>query len=149
MNSSVLSLFATGRTRGIVLESGHGVTSVSPIFEGFALPHAQHHMNIAGEEIGKQLLKEITDRGIKIDKSQVEKLEIIKFLKEKMCAVALDFDKALKSPDPLNEDDRSYELPDGNVVGQSNIIQVDHKARFSATEILFKYIIITHCLVMR
>lgn len=142
MNSTVLSLFSTGRTRGIVLESGHGVTCVAPIFEGYALPHAMHHSFIAGEEIGKQLFKEIGDRGIKIEKSAIERLEIIKYLKEKMCGVALDFDKALKMPDPLSEDDRSYELPDGNVVGQSSIIQVDHKARYTATEILFK--LITH-----
>lgn len=138
MNSSTLALFATGRTRGLVVESGHGASYVSPIFEGFPLAHAMHTSNIAGEEIGKQLMKELNDRGIKIDKTAIERLEIIKYLKEKMCAVALDFDKSLKGGDPLSEDDRSYELPDGNTVGGSNIIQVDHKARFTATEILFK-----------
>lgn len=42
-------------------------------------------------------------------------------MKEQMCAVALDFDHALKQRDPLNEEQRSYELPDDR-----GIIQVDH-----------------------
>lgn len=53
-------------------------------------------------------------------------------MKEQMCAVALNFDHAIKGRDPLNEEQRSYELPDGKT-----IIQVNHKKRFNATEILF------------
>lgn len=49
-----------------------------------------------------------------------------------MCSIALDFDQALKQKDPLNEEQRSYELPDGK-----GIITVDHHKRFKATEILF------------
>lgn len=33
MNSSTLSLFSTGDTTGLVIESGHGLTTVTPIFE--------------------------------------------------------------------------------------------------------------------
>ena len=33
MNSATLSLFSTGETSGLVVESGHGLTTVSPIFE--------------------------------------------------------------------------------------------------------------------
>jgi centractin len=39
-NSAVLSLFASGRTRGIVVECGGGITCAVPVFEGFALDHA-------------------------------------------------------------------------------------------------------------
>lgn len=49
-----------------------------------------------------------------------------------MCAVAMDFDHAIHARDPLNEEQRSYELPD-----DKGIIQVDHHKRFRATEILF------------
>ena len=52
-------------------------------------------------------------------------------MKDQMCSVALNYEHALHSRDPLNEEQRSYELPD------DTIITVDHHKRFSATEILF------------
>jgi actin len=53
MNSAVLSLFSTGRTTGIVVEVGQGVSYAVPIFEGYALPHAVQSLNIAGQDITK------------------------------------------------------------------------------------------------
>ena len=53
VRAAEMSLAATGRTTGIVVESGEGVTQVLPVFEGFSIPHAIKKTNFAGRELTK------------------------------------------------------------------------------------------------
>lgn len=129
MSSAVLSLFASGRTNGIVIESGAGYTAAVPVFEGFALPHAIKMINISGMDVTQNLIDSLTAQGIDLDMSS---FDYVREMKEQMCSVALDYDRAIHGPDPLDEETRSYELPD-----EKGIIQVDHRTRFTATELLF------------
>jgi len=61
-NSAVLSLFASGRTRGVVLECGSGLSSVVPVFEGYSLPHALLRLDAAGQDVTEYLKKNIKVR---------------------------------------------------------------------------------------
>lgn len=48
---AVMSLYANGRSTGLVVDAGDGVSHTVPVFEGFSIPHAVQKMEIAGRII--------------------------------------------------------------------------------------------------
>lgn len=66
-NSASLSMFASGRTTGLAVECGSGITSTVPIFEGLKLSHASISMNYGGQDISSNLRKLFSTKGITID----------------------------------------------------------------------------------
>lgn len=91
---AVLSLYSTGRTTGLVLDSGDGVTSTVPIYEGYALPHAIERNNFAGREVTEYLHKLLDDVGMKFSISG--EYEILQDIKEQHAYTALNFDSEMK-----------------------------------------------------
>jgi len=131
-NTAALSLFSTGRTRGLVVESGEGITQAVPVFEGYAIPHAIFKMKVAGQDVTDRVQQLMAGEHPEAASS----FRTMQALKEKVCLCAALGREGIPSDEGIeggasDEESRSFELPDGK------IIQVSQKDRTGAPEILF------------
>lgn len=107
---AVLSLYATGRVTGVVLDSGDGVTHAVPIYEGFAMPHSIMRNDIAGRDVTRYLKTLIRLEGFNF--RTTAEFEIVRMIKEKVCYLAGN----LQKEESIDTDKVSYVLPDGNTL---------------------------------
>eukprot|EP00823_Brevimastigomonas_motovehiculus_P003394 TRINITY_DN2056_c0_g1_i1.p1 TRINITY_DN2056_c0_g1~~TRINITY_DN2056_c0_g1_i1.p1 ORF type:complete len:382 (+),score=63.79 TRINITY_DN2056_c0_g1_i1:61-1206(+) len=123
---SILSLYSSGRTTGVVLDSGDGVTTAVPVFEGFVMQHAVSRIDVAGRDITEYLQLLLRKAGHIFHTSS--EIEIVKTIKEKSCFVAYNIEKSEK--EEAEETETSYTLPDGSTVSLG-------AEKYKAPEVLF------------
>lgn len=125
---AVCALYASGRSTGVVLDSGDGVTHTVPIYEGFAIPHAINRLLVAGDDITKYLNQLLKGKGHNFT-TAVEQ-DIIRDIKETMSYVVGDYEQAIREAKSNKAVEKNYELPDGRNISIGS-------ERFQCAEALF------------
>lgn len=121
-STSLLSLYGSGRIQGVVVDSGHGLTTCVVNQEGLSNEHQEGILKIAGQDINEYIRASISPniddrefiRNVKQNKC---KLEIEPFTKKK------DLDKA----SAVEIKDHPYILPDGSsvTIGHNTVHAMD------------------------
>jgi actin-related protein len=127
---AVMSLYAAGRTTGLVVDAGDGVTHTVPVFEGFTISFAVEKMEIAGRVLTAYLQKLLLEMGESFTSSA--EMEIVREIKEKLCYVAQKYEEEKAAAHNSSEFDKQYTLPD------KRVITVSGHVRMTCPELLFK-----------
>ena len=146
---AILSLYASGRTTGIVLDSGDGVSHAVPVYEGFAVPSSIRRIDVAGRDVTEHMQLLLRKQG-HVFHTSAEK-EVVRAIKERTSYVAADPKKEEKewanSQGRAENKSMEYALPDGRKIKVSSYpsmstwihahAQQIGPERFRAPEILF------------
>jgi centractin len=114
---AVLSLYASGRTTGIVLDAGDGVSHAVPVYEGFAMPSSIRRIDVAGRDVTEYMQLLLRKSGY-VFHTSAEK-EVVRMIKEKVSYVAADPKREEKEWSGAKVGDGKvveYALPDGNKI---------------------------------
>ena len=101
---AVMSLYAAGRTTGLVVDAGDGVTHTVPVFEGFTISFAVEKMEIAGRVLTAYLQKLLLEIGESFTSSA--EMEIVSEIKEKVCYVAQKYEEEKTTANASSEHDK-------------------------------------------
>ena len=126
-STAELSLFASGRTTGIIIDSGYGITHTVPIHDGHALLNAILRMDFAGQDLDDHLMRLVSYKNTQLSPS-VALRDAIRQMKEKICFVAQDIRQEMSIAE---QSSTNYLLPDGKVISIGN-------ERFMCPEALFE-----------
>lgn len=137
---AVLSLYASGRTTGVVLDVGEGVTHCIPVYEGYALPHSIIRSDLGGGDVTKRLQLLLRKNGLAF--STTAESDFCSLMKEEVCYVSNkptggmsnDYDIRTASDNTTTSATTTpkaqYQLPDGQVITLEN-------ERHRSSEVLF------------
>ena len=125
-NGPMLALISTGRTSGLVVDSGYSLTSVVPILEGHAVVYAVVKDTFGGGDVTAYLVRLLAERGYVY--TTAEQIQYINKMKEDLCYVAVDFDAEMERVSDTHELEAWFEPTNASIDFE----------RFKCTELLFK-----------
>lgn len=135
---AVLSLYASGRTTGIVLDSGDGVSHAVPVYEGFAMPSSIRRIDVAGRDITEHM-QLLLRKGGHVFHTSAEK-EVVRMIKEKTTYIALDPKKEekewLATKGRADGKEVEYTLPDGNKLKvRASLIHIQSSPKIAFSDV--------------
>ncbi|EKF39405.1 actin, putative [Trypanosoma cruzi marinkellei] len=123
--SGMCALYSSGRTTGVVLDSGDGVTQVTPVYDSYIIRNAASRFDLGGHEVTEHLRTLLFERGLNFTSPQ-DRLTV-QSIKESLCYVSPNYEVELQE---AGEKRRLFSLPDGQEIDVG-------KEAFRAPEILF------------
>ncbi len=125
LNGSLLALYGSGKTSGLIVDSGEEVSSVVPIMDGFVIPHAHSRADFGGRDITKKLDNMLKSRAINVGSEENARL-----IKEQRGYISMEYEKELERYQKGFSKPANHRLPDGT------FIQIGEEA-VTAVEALF------------
>ncbi|KAG2378339.1 hypothetical protein C9374_008482 [Naegleria lovaniensis] len=108
-NRNVMSLYGNGYVTGCSVNSGDSITTLVPVYEGFALKHASKRMDIGGHDLTMYLIKLLISEKGYLMTGGMSLIPIIQHIKETLCFVSNDFEREMNMSKSI---EKTYELPD-------------------------------------
>ncbi|ELP91383.1 actin, putative [Entamoeba invadens IP1] len=110
--SPAMSLYASGNTSGVSIDSGDGCTWCVPVYEGVVLREGIRPIKVSGNDMTEYFNKLIA--GKVAEYPDLADINLVREIKEKFVYLANDYEEELKKPEDQIE--KQYELPDGRIV---------------------------------
>ena len=112
--SSLLSLYATGRVTGIVVDTGHTNSSIVPICGGNVSPHTITKLETSGSQLTRYLTNTLSERNLYTFDTKSDR-DRVRHFKESLCYVSRYYqhDMEMESSNTIKP---TYQLPDGKEI---------------------------------
>lgn len=126
---AMLVLYAQGQIKGVVVDSGDGVTHVVPVWDNTCPTHQIRRLDVAGRHVTKYLIKLLQARGYNFNRTA--DFETVRLIKEQCCYIGYDIEVEKRLALETTTTLQRFILPDGREIKVG-------MERFEAPEVLFE-----------